>query len=389
MTPKIDLLSIIYLIGAVQGVFLVVALLDKKIANQQANRYLAFFLVIFTLSLIDEFLFQSRYFYSYPHLIGLIWPLEYLYAPLFYFYIRVLTSINSPFKEKRKSWHFILFFVGILLALPTFMLNPEQKIIMLYGLNDNISEAVIRANIFDTVGTLFVLLQMIVYVWLSFRHLQSYRQNIRQQFSTIEKINFSYLVIFLCLLIFLLGLYIIDIFFSKQLGIGDWAGMLIHVLFVFIIYGLGYIALRQPTIFKIKNISKTIAKDKYMRSKLSKEDSQEIKDCLLTTMQNDKPYLEGDITLFGLADLVGCTTNNLSQVINSEFEKTFFDFINTYRIDQAKQYLLLSESEKMTILTIALESGFNSKSAFYSAFKKELEMTPSQYKKSISLNKNA
>jgi len=388
MIPEIDLLSIIYLLGAVQGVFLVVALLDRKIGNRQANRYLAFFLMIFTFSLIDEFLFQSSYFYSYPYLIGLIWPLEYLYGPLFYFYIRALTAINLPFKEKRESWHFVLFFVGILLALPTWILNSDQKIIMLYGLNDNISEAVIRANIFGTLGTLFVVIQMIVYVWLGFCHLQYYHKNIRQQFSTIEKINFSYLVIFLWLLVFLLGLYIIDIFFSKQLGIGNWAEMLIHVMFVFIIYGLGYIALRQPTIFKLKNVSKTIPKDKYVKSKLSKEDSQEIKDCLLTTMQKHKPYLDGEITLSGLADLVGCTSNNLSQVINSEFEKTFFDFINTYRIDQAKQYLLLSESEKMTILAIALEAGFNSKSAFYSAFKKEVGMTPSQYKKSINLNKN-
>jgi len=62
MIPEIDLLSIIYLIGAAQGIFLVVALLDRKIVNGQANRYLAFFLFVFTLSLVDEFLFQSHYF---------------------------------------------------------------------------------------------------------------------------------------------------------------------------------------------------------------------------------------------------------------------------------------------------------------------------------------
>ncbi len=116
MTPELNLLSVIYLIGAVQGVFLVATLLDRKIANRQANRYLAFFLMIFTLSLVDEFLFQSRYFYSYPHLIGLTWSLEYLYGPLFYFYIRTLTAINLPFKEKKDSWHFIPFFVVIQMA---------------------------------------------------------------------------------------------------------------------------------------------------------------------------------------------------------------------------------------------------------------------------------
>jgi hypothetical protein len=59
MTPEIDLLSVLYLIGAAQGIFLVVALLDKKIVNKQANRYLAAFLFVFTLSLVDEFLLVS------------------------------------------------------------------------------------------------------------------------------------------------------------------------------------------------------------------------------------------------------------------------------------------------------------------------------------------
>jgi len=389
MTPEIDLLSVIYLIGAAQGVFLVVALLDKKIVNNQANRYLGVFLFIFTLSLVDEFLYQSHYFYEYPHLIGIIWPLEYLYGPLFYFYVRELTSFNYLASGRKNTSHLILVFVGFLLAIPTWILEPGQKISMLYGLNPTETGDIFRANIFDGLATLFVVVQIAVYIRLSFRHLQHYRQSIRQQFSEIERINLSWLVTLLWLLIPLWILYIVDIFFSDGLGIGNQAGILLHVILVLIIYGMGYMGLRQPSIFKLEQASYILAEpetegifkenDKYSKSKLSDEHSEILKARLLSVMAEHKPYLENGVTLSQLTNIMECTPNNLSQVINDGLGKSFFDFINGYRIVHAKQQLLAPE--RVTVLQVAINAGFNSKSAFYTAFKKEVGMTPSQYRK--------
>jgi len=391
MIPEIDLLSAIYLIGAAQGVFLVAALLDKKIANKQANRYLALFLFIFTLSLFDEFLYQSLYFYEYPHLIGLIWPLDFLYGPLFYFYVRELTSTKPSLQHKKDIFHFILFFPGLLLAAPTWFLAPSQKITMLYGFAEGVTEVVIRANLFDGLATLFAVIQIAIYLWLSFRQLRNYRQTIRQQLSEIDKVNLSWLVSLLWLLFPLWILYIIDIFFSSGLDIGDQAGMLLHIILVLIIYSMGYLGMRQPSVFKTEAASSysaltgteniTLERDKYSKSKLSNEDRAEIKTKLFAVMQEKKPYLENGITLPELAEVVGCTSNNLSQVINDELGKSFFDFINEYRINHAKQQLLCSESGKTPILQIAMDAGFNSKSAFYTAFRKEVGVTPSQYRK--------
>ncbi len=387
MTPEIDLLSVLYLIGAAQGIFLVVALLDKKIVNKQANRYLAAFLFVFTLSLVDEFLFQSRYFYDHPHFIGLIWPLEYLYGPLFYFYVRELTSIKLPISSRKDALHWLLFFVGLMLAIPTWVLDPDQKITMLYGLSQAVTGEVFRANVFDGLATLFVVIQIAVYIRLSFRHLRYYHQSIRQQFSEIEKINLSWLVTLLWLLLPLWMLYIVDIFFSDGLGIGNQAGISLHVILVLIIYSMGYMGLRQPSIFKLEQAISTLPEtedgsgegEKYRKSKLSDELSETLKSCLFTAMEEHKPYLENGITLPQLANIVGCTPNNLSQVINDGLGKSFFDFINRYRIAYAKQQLLTSE--RVPVLQIAMNAGFNSKSAFYTAFKKEVGMTPTQYRK--------
>ncbi len=364
MMPEIDLLSVIYLIGAAQGVFLVVALLDKKIVNKQANRYLAAFLFIFTLSLVDEFLYQSLYFYEYPHLIGLIWPLEYLYGPLFYFYVRELSSFKHPLSSKTDKFHWLLFFMGLLLAIPTWILDSDQKISMLYGLEPTVTGDIFRANIFDGLATLFVVIQIAVYIRLSFRHLQHYRQNIRQQFSEIGKINLSWLVTLLWLLLPLWVLYIVDIFFSDGLGIGDQAGMSLHVMLVLIIYGMGYMGLRQPSIFKLGEASYILEEykaenigeknDKYSKSKLSDEHSEILKTRLFSIMAEHRPYLENGITLPQLANM----------------GKSFFDFINGYRIVHAKQQLL--SPERVPVLQVAMDAGFNSKSAFYTAFKKEV-----------------
>jgi len=386
MTPEIDILSVIYLIGAAQGIFLVVALLDRKIVNKNANRYLAIFLSIFTLSIFDEFLFQSHYFYDYPDLIGLIWPLDYLYGPLFYFYVRELTSINKPFKGKNDAFHWLLFFLGLILALPTWTLDPNQKIVMLYGSSQTVVEEVYRAKIFDGLASLFVVIQVAVYICLSFRHLHHYRRSIRQQFSEIERINLSWLVTLLWILLPLWGLYIIDIFFSDRLDIGDHAGLSLHVILVFIIYSMGYMGLRQPNIFKEQgsNIftefeTTSAESEKYRKSKLSQEQSELLKTKLVALMEKQEPYLENGITLPQLANLMGCTPNNLSQVINDGFGKSFFDFINEYRITHAKQQLL--SPERVSVLQVSMNAGFNSKSAFYTAFRKEVGMTPSQYRK--------
>jgi AraC-like DNA-binding protein len=87
-----------------------------------------------------------------------------------------------------------------------------------------------------------------------------------------------------------------------------------------------------------------------------------------------------------LAEQLGLSPNYLSQVINERLEQNFFDFINWYRIEEAKHRLASPVGERDNIITLALDAGFNSKSAFYTAFKKHTAMTPSQYKKSLSVS---
>ena len=119
---------------------------------------------------------------------------------------------------------------------------------------------------------------------------------------------------------------------------------------------------------------------KYAKSGLTGHQLARHKQSLEQIMQSRQEYLRPDLTLPKLASAVGCSVNNLSQVINSGFGTSFFDYLNRYRVEHARKLLANSDGHSSAILHIAFTVGFNSNSAFYSAFKKNVGMTPAQYR---------
>src|SRR5690625_7676704 len=100
-------------------------------------------------------------------------------------------------------------------------------------------------------------------------------------------------------------------------------------------------------------------------------------------MIKEKPYLESDLTLPKLAEGLNVFTHHLSQVINEVHDKNFFNFINKYRIEEVKRKIQDPKFKNYTLLGIAYESGFNSKSAFNRAFRNFTGTTPSKYRDSF------
>jgi AraC-like DNA-binding protein len=121
---------------------------------------------------------------------------------------------------------------------------------------------------------------------------------------------------------------------------------------------------------------------KYAKSGLSSEQMLEYKNRLEQIMQSQQVFLMPDLTLPKLAKAVNCSVNHLSQVINSGFGMSFFDYLNQYRIDHAREILTELNGRRGAVLNVAFTVGFNSNSAFYSAFKKCVGETPAQYRRS-------
>jgi AraC-like DNA-binding protein len=122
------------------------------------------------------------------------------------------------------------------------------------------------------------------------------------------------------------------------------------------------------------------APPKYAASRLTPSDCDDIARKLAGLMETDKPYLSPSISLDEISEKLGIPSRSLSQVIHTRFNQNFFDFINSYRIEDIKKRMHDQHSHDFTLVAIAFDAGFNSKSVFNAAFKKRTGMTPKEYR---------
>jgi AraC-like DNA-binding protein len=158
-------------------------------------------------------------------------------------------------------------------------------------------------------------------------------------------------------------------------------------LSIFIIL-FGYFGLKQREIFHEPDRRLFLlqpAAEKYAGSALKESDAKAYLDKLHGFMASEKPYLNPELNLPKLAKDLSIPSHYLSQVINEHFKMSFFDFINQHRVDEVKSKITDPLYSHYSILGIAFESGFNSKSAFNRVFKKITGLTPSDYKKTFTV----
>jgi AraC-like DNA-binding protein len=123
---------------------------------------------------------------------------------------------------------------------------------------------------------------------------------------------------------------------------------------------------------------------KYSKTALNNVLIDEYSNRLKSYLEEKKPYLQNELTIKDVSEALNVPVYQLSQVINQKFEKNFFDLINYYRIEEARQLIKSPGTSKIKIESIAFHCGFGSKTSFYNAFKKNTGLTPSDYKNSIS-----
>ena len=128
MDNGFKLLSTLTLLGAAQGVFLALALLNTKSGDIRAHRILALLTFLFAMDLGEEFLYQIGFFESVPDLLQVLAPIDLLYGPLIYLYVSHLTSPVNDGTVTRNFWHFLPALIGIVLLLPFFLLDGAEKL---------------------------------------------------------------------------------------------------------------------------------------------------------------------------------------------------------------------------------------------------------------------
>ena len=145
-------------------------------------------------------------------------------------------------------------------------------------------------------------------------------------------------------------------------------------MFILLCILTGYFS---PQVLWGSNLERAIKSIKYGKSGLSRKVSLELKRLLLDKIESDKLYLKSDLSLKDLSEIMLISSKHVSQVINENFDVGFYDFINRFRIEEAKR--LLAKENTIKIEEVAYKVGFNNKASFYSSFKKFEKTTPKHF----------
>ena len=407
--PSINFLSVLLLIGSAQYLFLASALLLIRKGNIRANLILSALSLVGALALLDGFLYEANYYVRYRHLIGVVWPFYFIYWPLLYFYVRELTSPKQIVFSWRQYLHFLPAFVSVLLFMPFYGMSANEKVVDWARLNISLERmSLSKLNVLYAVPLLFVP-QKIVYFILSYRSVMDYNSRIKQSFSSLEKISLSWLrtvLLFVFILFFVVASFS---FFAPSLGIVHGISYFFYLSIAGFALYFTFKTILQQEIFsrieianqaelirtdegtvpdatnsspeRLQESNGVVSKGKYQKSLLTDKRAAEIAQQLIDLMVSMKPYLKPELTLMELAAKLSVSPHNLSQVFNCEIKKSFFDFVNEYRVGEAKKLLSSPDYAHYSIFGIALDAGFNSKSAFYTAFGKHAGTTPSEFRK--------
>jgi AraC-like DNA-binding protein len=353
-------------------IFFSLFLIINKKGKTLSNRLFAVFLLSNAVTLSNYLLLQhpSLRFPGMFQVVNLGNSLVYLWGPILFFYIK--SWIYRDFHlQKRHLVHLVPFFIYFLYIVYKLAIIPQNI------LQDPRTAIVITHPLEKWVfgGLLHVLL--LSYTLASFLALQGYRRQTKNILSTLNRFHVSWLVFVLAAFSFLWGNGILNFFLAKTTGSPAAALSLANFFILFVMANMAvYQGLRQPEIF-----AGLEAKTKYEKSTLTDQDAERHLIKLKDFMKKERPYLDPNLTLYKLSKKISISPRHLSQILNEKLSQNFFDFINRYRVEEAKRYLLASSNGNKSILNILLETGFNSKSAFNRVFKKYIGLTPSRYKK--------
>jgi AraC-like DNA-binding protein len=375
MQPSLNTWTVLLLFAAAQGLFLALVLYTQQRGNRRANRVLALLILLFSLRLVETVGYWTKYLLEFPHFWLTTVSFSFLFGTLLYFYAKFLTSENVKL-SKRDLLHFLPFALYLGWLISFYRLSGEIKLRML--------QRILAVENFEVPWPYFVLFllqisHMLLYTWLTLRLLKAHSQSVKGNGLSLEKISLNWLrrlTTGFGSFVLLMLLYVIWL----QLGFpySRAVDALVLIAMAGQIYIIGYMTLRQPEIFSgtlaIKN------SPKYEKSTLTPARAEIYLSKLLQLMETEKLFTNSDLKLQDLAHKLNLSPHHLSQIINEQCRQNFFDFLNQYRIAEAKRYLTHPEKQNYTILSIALEVGFNNKASFNTAFKKHTGMTPSQFR---------
>jgi AraC-type DNA-binding domain-containing proteins len=356
-------------IGISQSFFAGLLISTKK-PFTTANRLMAAWLFLICVELIFA-LINSRVIemYTFPFV-------AFTYGPLLFLYVRYMTNPGRKF-----NWleliHFIPFVVFFVVSV-VFRTVPLLKNLRNFFTPDRfISLRIVYSSVF--------FLSVSVYSILSFIEIRKHQVKLKNLISYtsgvitlnwLKILSISFYIAFLTLFI-LGGLNMIGNFipFDPYFVV---FGFITVFSFIYSFYGI-----KQPVIFGEEgklNYEEKKESEKYIKSGLKDDQAEAYLEKLIRFVEEKKPYLDRDLAIQHLSEMTGIPRHHITQVLNEKHGKNFFTFINEYRVKEVISRFGDPKNNNFTILAIAYDSGFNSKTTFNSIFKSQTGITPSEYR---------
>lgn len=378
-TFRLDLVQFIIYFGILNTTILSTLLFFSK-KNRTADKWLALLLLGITADQLSHSLF-SRLFTTFPNFTLEHLSIIYALGPLVWLYVAQLTVVNFSF-QKKHLLVFVPFFVDLIYML------CKALYVRVFAVAD-------KASFYDTQFPLvqleflihdgLAILYNTAFFVLSYLLLAKYRRSLKQNFSSTRNVSLFWLQSILVALTLILlawaSYHIVEIStyptpLPPEKYYPFWVALILVTL------TLGYRSLLQSHIH-LHEIEVPSSSSKYQSSRLETNELQALANKLKSTIESEKLYLNPTLRLADLCTPLNLTTHTVSQVISQGLDTTFYDLINGYRVEEVKRLLLQPEHQHLNLIALAYEAGFNSKTAYYDAFKKYTGKSPSQYKKDL------
>lgn len=383
---KIGTEDISSIVSLVVGILYIIQIGFLKKGNKKSKLFFNLYLINLTLIIFLFFLIDIGYTSIVKFLIPLITSSILLISPLLWIYIKKLVYPNdSSSIKKHISPSIYIGIVLLILEVSVFLIN-----------NKDIQEIIVQIMTFITIGSITVLflLQSVYYIVISYKLYQTHQQRVGNYYSYSENVDLKWIrILIVGFIVFIIGLV------GVNLMKGELSDILFDILMIIYITYIGINALNQKEIYT-NEAQSTNSKDVHEASKPEevielKDDNhieervdivpelfQQLKSELLKKVTDDKIYKDQDLTIYKLAKEIGTNSKYLSSIINKEFGKNFVNFINEYRVEEAKANLKSEKYKNYTIEAHGQNVGFKSKSSFNIAFKKYTGKTPTEFIKS-------
>lgn len=373
--------SVIIICGVIISFFLSIVIYTIKFGNIRANKCISLFTITVMLFLLNGFVINSNFFLRFPEITLFLGSFKFLFGPaiLFYTYAVINYKNKLHFKDIIHLAPFILYIFYTSFIIFTHKENLSHYI--LYWLN---SSALQPEYILDSLFRLFMPVCLCGYLIYSKRLIKKYEQ-MSEKLTEIETKYLAWIRIFINYLIPVLVLWVILSMLMITGFTNSQVYVPMHVMISLIVFISGYsILVRPEVLYSAKPINRN---NKYSTSPLTRKDIKKYFENIIRLMETEELFLNPKFDLSALSKRVNLPRNHLSQIINEETGMSFNDFINSYRIKKVKEWLENPSQNKSTISNIAYKAGFNSRATFNRAFKDNVGIAPSVFRKKFMLGK--